>query len=356
MEKILTIEKLHELMHYNPETGSFKRRIKLSNRTNLEKDVGFVGGNGRRYVTVYGKHYLAHRLAWFYMTGFWPTNNIAAIDGNYLNVRFANLKEETPTETVMKSGIRSTNTSGIKGVSWDKVKNKWLATKTKDYKQVFLGYFDSKEDAAKAISETTNIQVSPEERQKNSNKIRTRIRQKRLWKSTLNKFDGLTDWPSFEAFCESVGTHSCFNHEIVKVDNTKPIGPNNFAWSSLIEKNLNINVIQRSLAYSRQHRKDNPNHYREKHLKKKFGIDILEYQKLLDKQNGVCRICKQPETAIRKGKLQPLAVDHNHTTGEIRGLLCNNCNIGIGNFKDDESLLFSAIAYLQESKKVTNEV
>ena len=80
---------------------------------------------------------------------------------------------------------------------------------------------------------------------------------------------------------------------------------------------------------------------RNRHYIRTYGITIDHYESLLREQDGVCGICK-----TRK-KLS-LAVDHNHTTGAVRGLLCNNCNTAIGNFMENKEILFSAIKYLEK--------
>lgn len=69
---------------------------------------------------------------------------------------------------------------------------------------------------------------------------------------------------------------------------------------------------------------------------------------MLLQQNGVCAICKNAETKIESGSVRSLSVDHNHTTGAVRGLLCANCNLAIGYACDDVSILRNAIAYLQK--------
>ena len=72
-----------------------------------------------------------------------------------------------------------------------------------------------------------------------------------------------------------------------------------------------------------------------------------KYEDLFLKQKGVCAICSKTNTPNRSnGKLQKLSVDHNHTTGEVRGLLCRECNMGLGKFKDSVYLLGKAIEYL----------
>lgn len=80
---------------------------------------------------------------------------------------------------------------------------------------------------------------------------------------------------------------------------------------------------------------------RNNHLIKNFGLSIESYEKLLKMQKGVCAICLQ---VCSTGK--ELAVDHCHSTGRIRGLLCTKCNMGIGFLDDDIKLLTSAIKYL----------
>jgi hypothetical protein len=77
-----------------------------------------------------------------------------------------------------------------------------------------------------------------------------------------------------------------------------------------------------------------------------YGMRPGEYQQMLQAQGGVCGICKQPEVAVRKGSTLSLAVDHNHTTDKIRGLLCANCNSGLGMFRDDPARLYAAANYL----------
>lgn len=88
---------------------------------------------------------------------------------------------------------------------------------------------------------------------------------------------------------------------------------------------------------------------RRDNLRSKFGMSLDDYDRMLEKQGGVCAICLQGETAVRSGVVLPLAVDHCHATGAIRGLLCVGCNTGIGSLKDDADLLRSAITYLERS-------
>lgn len=82
----------------------------------------------------------------------------------------------------------------------------------------------------------------------------------------------------------------------------------------------------------------------------KFGITLEKYNEILTNQSGCCKICKTHESKLTKA----LAVDHNHATGEIRGLLCHNCNIGLGHFKDSENLLLTAAQYILDNGTSTS--
>lgn len=80
--------------------------------------------------------------------------------------------------------------------------------------------------------------------------------------------------------------------------------------------------------------------------KRNYGISDEEYQALKIAQGGVCAICGQSEIRIHKGAQMDLCVDHDHETGEVRGLLCWHCNAGLGHFRDDPQNLSAAIDYL----------
>ena len=83
-------------------------------------------------------------------------------------------------------------------------------------------------------------------------------------------------------------------------------------------------------------------------LKKAFGISLLDYQDMFVAQNGVCAICGNPEGGVINERRKWLAVDHDHKTNEVRGLLCESCNKAIGLMQDSIERLTSAIAYLKK--------
>ena len=72
-------------------------------------------------------------------------------------------------------------------------------------------------------------------------------------------------------------------------------------------------------------------------------MTLEEHQKLFEKQQGRCAICNKHQSELNK----EISIDHSHKTGKVRGLLCNNCNSGIGYFNDNKELLIKAISYLE---------
>ena len=85
----------------------------------------------------------------------------------------------------------------------------------------------------------------------------------------------------------------------------------------------------------------------EKELKKLYNISRESFESLLLSQKGCCAICHKHYSELTKS----LAVEHDHDTNKVRGLLCFNCNIGLGKFQDKESLLFNAINYLKDNRR-----
>jgi len=77
-----------------------------------------------------------------------------------------------------------------------------------------------------------------------------------------------------------------------------------------------------------------------------YGITRTQFDEMLQRQNNVCDICHQPFAP------QSPCIDHDHTTGAIRGLLCNNCNVGLGCYKDNPEFLRNAIEYLRKNKVI----
>jgi len=128
---ILTAERLRELLHYDPDTGIFTRRVRTSTSTRVGEVAGTVRGTGGyRCVPVDGKRYAEHRLAWFYVYGRWPTEQIDHINGIRIDNRIVNLRDASGSmNRENQRAARSDNrSSGILGVCYCKLHKKWKAS------------------------------------------------------------------------------------------------------------------------------------------------------------------------------------------------------------------------------------
>ncbi len=102
--------------------------------------------------------------------------------------------------------------------------------------------------------------------------------------------------------------------------------------------------IATRLAYARKFRGPDNLGVLDNTLRFRYGITVDDFFELLERQGGVCAVCGGVEKARSR-----LSVDHCHDTGVVRGLLCTNCNVGIGRLKDDPDLLRKAVAYLERT-------
>ena len=87
-----------------------------------------------------------------------------------------------------------------------------------------------------------------------------------------------------------------------------------------------------------------------RHQCKLFGIDIHEFNRMFEEQQGLCAVCKRPEQRMYKGKVKRIAIDHCHKSGKARELLCADCNTALGLLEDNIGRLQSCIEYLQKHK------
>ena len=135
----------------------------------------------------------------------------------------------------------------------------------------------------------------------------------------------------------------------------KDQNPVNLKWDNLIPqffiKGYDTTTHEGKRAYQKAYRAATPLLQKARALQGSFGIGLREYEQMLVAQGAKCAICNRCETMQRKGKDVALAVDHCHTTGEVRGLLCVSCNIGLGKFEDSEEFLINAASYLQKHKQ-----
>lgn len=145
---MITQKTLKEVLHYNPDTGAFTWIKSNSPRT----VSGILAGNkhyeGYIRISLNNKDYLAHRLAWLYMFGSMPKNQIDHINGNRGDNRISNLRESSRHQNQgNQRNPHSSNTSGFMGVYFDKVRNKFVATISINGKNKNLGRFKTPEEA-----------------------------------------------------------------------------------------------------------------------------------------------------------------------------------------------------------------
>jgi hypothetical protein len=147
MKKELSLERLREALSYDPYIGLFTWCI--TRRGTFRGSVaGSLDRDGYRMITIDGSPYRAARLAWFYVNGHWPVNYVDHRNGVCDDDRINNLREATNTQNQHNAGPQRTNTSGFKGVTFNKTHEKYQATIRVDGRRIFLGYFNTPEDAS----------------------------------------------------------------------------------------------------------------------------------------------------------------------------------------------------------------
>lgn len=150
---MLTQDKLKEFIHYNPETGEFSWiGAHISRRKKNKTGSICVSKSGNQYlkIWIFGKHLAAHRLAFLYMTGTLPKDNVDHINGNGLDNRWCNLRDVSYSDNSRNAKRFITNTSGHTGVYWEISAKKWRARIYLDGKLKDLGCFEHIENAVLA--------------------------------------------------------------------------------------------------------------------------------------------------------------------------------------------------------------
>ena len=144
---MITQERLHELLDYNPDTGIFRWRESGSGRIG-KIETGSISANGYLVITVDGKTYKSHRLAILYTDGYLPEHEVDHINRIRTDNRRKNLREASRQCQSRNCGMLKNNTSGVKGVSWDKMKGKWEAYIAVNRKLKRLGCYTDLLEAA----------------------------------------------------------------------------------------------------------------------------------------------------------------------------------------------------------------
>jgi hypothetical protein len=148
---LLSVERLREVLRYDAATGVFTWRVARNNRN----PIGAVAGNspgrgGYTRIRIDRRAHSAHRLAWLYVTGEWPSGEIDHKDGNPSNNAISNLRQASRAQNEWNKDAPRTNTSGVKGVNWNRAERKWHAKIMVGGRRLHLGLFANLADAAVA--------------------------------------------------------------------------------------------------------------------------------------------------------------------------------------------------------------
>jgi len=152
----ITQERLKEILSYDSDTGFFKWLVSRGRNGNGAR-VGQIAGTkdvtGRITITIEGRHYRAHRLAWLYVYGRLPNGELDHRNGVQSDNRCSNLREATKSQNAANKRVLR---AGLKGACFNRRRDKWMAAIRKDYKQIHLGYFATEQEAHAAYVEAAN--------------------------------------------------------------------------------------------------------------------------------------------------------------------------------------------------------
>lgn len=152
--KMVTRELLMSLFNYDCTTGIFTHTERRSGVV-FGSVAGSLNADGYVHISVYKRKYPAHVLAWIYVYGIHPKDEIDHIDGVRNNNRISNLRAATRLQNQQYiSKIQTNNKSGVRGVCWNKQKNKWMASISSKGKSIHIGYYQTLEQAHMAYVET----------------------------------------------------------------------------------------------------------------------------------------------------------------------------------------------------------
>lgn len=148
---MVTHERLLEVLNYDPSTGAFTWRFQISNRVSAGSIAGSFTDDGYICISLDGKRYRAHRLAWLYMTSVWPEFFIDHKDNNRSNNEWSNLRQATKSENNHNRVLNSNNSTGVKGVTQLRDSGKYVAVIKHNNITYRVGTFKTLDSAAEAI-------------------------------------------------------------------------------------------------------------------------------------------------------------------------------------------------------------
>src|SRR5271157_6281687 len=149
-ESLITQEYLKSILHYDIETDIWTWIVNKSLAVSKGQQAGWESGSGYRYVTINNTNYLLHRLAYLYVKGTWPANDLDHINRIKNKNKQINLREANRSQNGANREKYANNTSGFKGVSYNKRDKKIVAQIAVRNRHIHLGYFSNTLEAAVA--------------------------------------------------------------------------------------------------------------------------------------------------------------------------------------------------------------
>jgi Recombination endonuclease VII len=298
------LDGLNAALSYDPEAGVFIWKIRVADGCPVGSVAGCTLKGGQRQIVYRGVSYAASHLAWAIQTGVFPQRQIAYRNGDCSDLRFVNLKESgrgPGRELTLERAREVLNYSPETG------QFSWIGEAAHCRRKVGRIVLESKGGGHLSI-----------------------------------KIDGWGYMAQRVAWLLVKGEFPVGQIEPLNKDRTD-LRIENWAIRRLPSQEKKR---RRGVLYTAW-RTANPDKVKANNLRLCFGMNYAEYRRMHDAQCGLCAICHNPETQIRAGKVQWLAVDHCHVTSVNRQLLCAACNKGLGHFLDDPSLLEKAAAYLR---------
>lgn len=145
----LTQKRLKEVVRYDRQSGLFYWRVSTG-KVSRGAVAGHTDSNGYTKLSIDGVKYFAHRLAWLYVYGQWPRQNIDHIDRRRNNNRLSNLRDVGQSMNGLNGPVRRNNSSGYTGVSYDSRRQNWVAYVNRGPHKKHLGAYKTLTDAALA--------------------------------------------------------------------------------------------------------------------------------------------------------------------------------------------------------------
>lgn len=153
----LTVERVRELLDYDPETGILRWKVRVANCMQSGEVAGCLQRRGYTAIKIKGIAFRAHLVAWAHYYGEWPETELDHRDLNKSNNRISNLRLATRSQNCANKKVCSRNTSGIKGVYWNKKSRRWIATICINRRNKYLGGFLTKDEAASVYAKAASI-------------------------------------------------------------------------------------------------------------------------------------------------------------------------------------------------------